>query len=112
MAKKSERKPKTTVKRQSRSRSVVKKLLVRASDEHIFWCNDGRTFRDLKELAEGLNAMSQETFYHHVTQVRNDFSNWVRDVIHDEELARSLGQAVCKEDAAAYVTARLDFYES
>jgi hypothetical protein len=111
MVKKAERKAKPTEKRQAKTEGKTKRPLTKVPEECIFWCNDGRTFRDLRELAEGLMAMSNETFYHHVNQEKNDFSNWVRDVINDGELASDLVKATCRDEAATYVVARLDFYE-
>ena len=111
MVKKSEPKNKTPTKRQTKAKAKKKTPLVKVPEECIFWCRDGRTFRDLKELAEGLAAMSDDTFFHHVNQEKNDFSNWVRDVIDDNELATSLAQTASKDEAATYVIARLDYYE-
>ena len=111
MVKKTERKGKPVAKRQIKAKGKTKKPLTKVPEEHIFWCIDGRTFGDLKELAEGLTAMSNETFYHHVTHDRNDFTNWVRDVINDVELANDLAKATCRDEAATYVVARLDYYE-
>ena len=90
---------------------VKKKTLVRVSEEKMFWCNDGQTYADIRELARGLVAMSQETFYHHVNPDKNDFSNWVRDIINDIELADALLRAASKDAAANCVIARLELYE-
>ena len=76
-------------------------------EEAIFRCHDGRTFRDMKELAEGLAAMSDDTFAYHVNSERNDFSKWVRDVIRDEKLADDLAKAKNRTQAAKYVNPRL-----
>ena len=58
--------------------------------EYVFWCEDGRVLRNLKDLADALATMSDETFAHHANTEKNDFSRWVRDIIKDEWLARSL----------------------
>ena len=52
----------------------IDKLLAKVAEGSIFRCHDGRTFRDLKDLAEGLAAMSDDTFAYHVNSERNDFS--------------------------------------
>lgn len=114
MIKKAKQKGKPAVKRQTKTKAKTKAPLVRAPEECIFWCNDGCTFTDLKELAKGLAAMSDETFFHHVdlvNQGRNDFSNWVRDVFNDVELANALTKSASKDEAAACVIARLDYYQ-
>jgi len=51
---------------------------------------DGSAIRSLYELAIAMDLMSDDTFYHHVNEDNNDFSNWVRDVLNQEQLADSL----------------------
>ena len=53
------------------------KLMAKVPEESSFRCHDGRTFRDIDDLAEGLAAMSDDTFAYHVNPRRNDFSKWV-----------------------------------
>jgi hypothetical protein len=91
----------------------VKAPLIKASGEHIFWCNDGTTFTDIRELARGLAHMSDNTFFHHVSFgyiKKNDFAYWVREVIGDEQLASSLERTTSRYEAAACVIARLAHY--
>jgi H+-transporting ATPase len=83
------------------------KLFAKVPEESIFRCHDGRTFRDMEELAKGLVAISDDTFAYHVNSERNDFSKWVRDVIRDEKLASDLATATNRTQATGYVTARL-----
>jgi magnesium-transporting ATPase (P-type) len=83
------------------------KLLAKVPEESIFRCHDGRAFRDMEELAEGLVAMSDDTFAYHVNSERNDFSKWVKGVIGDEKLAGDLATATNRTQATGYVTDRL-----
>ena len=62
-------------------------FLVDVPAEYVFWCEDGRVLRNLKDLADALATMSDETFAHHANTEKNDFSRWVRDIIKDEWLA-------------------------
>ena len=109
--KKSVMRKETGTRRTAKKQKTVKKPLFRAEAECAFYCNDGHLFYDLKELAEGLMAMSDNAFSHHVRGDNNDFSNWVRDVIGDIELANDLASAADKDECATYVVARLDYYE-
>jgi H+-transporting ATPase len=95
------------VKPQEQLGEQTDKLLVKVPEESVFRCHDGRTFRDMEELAEGLGAISDDTFAYHVNSEKNDFSKWVRDVIRDEKLAGDLATATNRIQAAKYVTARL-----
>ena len=53
-------------KPQDRSIEQSGKLLAKVPEESIFRCHDGRTFRNVEDLAEGLAAMSDDTFAYHV----------------------------------------------
>jgi len=82
-------------------------LLGDVPDEHVFRCHDGSIFRNMRELGDGLEAISDETFVFHANADKNDFSNWVRDIIKDEKLARDLSKASDRLQAAKSVAARV-----
>jgi hypothetical protein len=96
------------VKLQTKTNKKNGKLLEKVPAEYIFWCHDGSVFADISELAEGLRTMSDEIFAYHSNLEKHDFSNWVRDVIGDEELADNLAWAISRLQAAEYVAARLN----
>ena len=60
------------------------------SQAKVFWCNDGQVFAGLKDLAEGLDRMSDDTFAYHCNPNKDDFSIWVEEVVGDEDLAKNL----------------------
>ena len=88
------------------------KLLADVSDDHVFWCNDGRIFRNIKELAAGLDDMSDETFNYHSNDEKHDFSNWLKDVIEDEKLAEDLEATTARKKAARLVNDRFALLSS
>ena len=51
---------------------------------------DGRRLRNLLELADALDHMDERVFRHHANGERNDFSNWIRDVMGEQALADSV----------------------
>lgn len=83
------------------------KLLGDVPAEYVFYCHDGSIFRNMRDLREGLEAVSDDTFAFHVNAGKNDLGNWVRDVIKDEKLARDLSKATGKLEAAKSVAARV-----
>ncbi len=87
----------------------AEKRLARVPDEYVFWAHDGAVFHDMQELADGLNKMSDETFVFHSNAEKMDFSNWVRDIIGDDKLARDLAKAKDRIQAAKFVTERMNF---
>jgi hypothetical protein len=100
--------------RKTRRSSIAAKSrmpLRHADGEKAFWCNDGHIFSDLRELVQGLSEISDATFFYHANNEKNDFSNWIRDVIEDIELAGAISQAANRDEAISYVTARLVYYD-
>jgi hypothetical protein len=85
------------------------KLLEKVPAEYVFYCHDGTIFMDVNELAAGLATMADETFAYHSNPEKQDFSNWVRDVIGDKKLANDLARASSRLQATEYVVARIAF---
>ncbi|HEY92482.1 MAG TPA: hypothetical protein G4O17_01885 [Dehalococcoidia bacterium] len=83
------------------------KLLADVPDEYAFRCHDGGVFKNMRELRDGLEAISDETFGFHANAEKNDFSNWVKDIINDEKLARDLTKSHSRLQAAKSVAARV-----
>lgn len=71
----------------------LKEIPKEKPDEHFFVLADGKTLKDLADLADALETMSNKTFKHHVNESKNDFSNWVRDVLKEGELAEEISEA-------------------
>jgi len=95
------------VKQQTKRDRKNSKLLEKVPAAYAFYCYDGTVFTDVNELAAGLATMSDETFAYHSNPEKQDFSNWVRDVVGDEQLADNLAWSTSREQAAQYVVARI-----
>jgi hypothetical protein len=59
-------------------------------NQHAFWFNNGFIARSLRDLVSGLESCSPETFSYHVNEQKNDFANWVNDIVGDPVLAKRL----------------------
>lgn len=94
------------------SKSQAEKFLAKVPEENVFWCNDGRLLRDIKDLKEALATMSDQTFAYHSNNIKKDFSNWVRDIVGDYNLARDLEMVSNREEAARIAEARYLFLAS
>lgn len=57
------------------------------SSEVAFYCKDGRQLKSLQDLISHLHHVSYEEFRHHVTNEKNDYANWVKDIFHEPTLA-------------------------
>lgn len=58
--------------------------------EKYFYLHGGGALKSLEELFVELQTMEPHVYAHHVTEERNDFANWVRDVMGDRFLARNI----------------------
>jgi len=58
--------------------------------DKYFYLKEGKAIRSLPELLEVLRQCDADTFAHHVNPHRNDFGNWIRDVIADPVLAEEV----------------------
>jgi hypothetical protein len=94
------------------SREEASRRLGDVPDDKHFWCHDGRFLRNLRELENALNDMSDEIFHYHSGEGRNDFSKWIREVVGDEKLANDLGKAKSRVQASQAVAQRISFLES
>lgn len=63
------------------------KRLKGVGHEKAFHVYGGGIIHSLYELAEALSSMQPASFRHHVSDSKNDFANWVRDVFDDNSLS-------------------------
>jgi hypothetical protein len=78
-------------------------LLGKAKPEHWFYCADGSVLTTMQELERKLLTIDGHSHGHHVNQEKNDFSNWIRDVFGDHQLALEVRQAKTPAEAAATI---------
>ena len=117
MVKKRGKKIKATAKINSKSRSkkpmqtvevvIRKKVLGEAPEEHHFVVADGKKLKNIIELADALEIMSEEIFRHHVNEAKNDFAAWVKDVFYDHSLAEDLSRAKNRLETQIAILRRL-----
>jgi hypothetical protein len=94
------------------TKTVAKRMLGDVPPEKVFWFPDRKELKNLSELEMALKQMSEETFGYHSNETKSDFSNWVRDVIGDGELAKLLQKSATRAQAAKYVGDRVAWLKS
>lgn len=94
------------------TKTIAEERLADVPKEKRFWCSDRRVLKNLPELETALKEMSEETFRYHSNETKNDFSNWVRDVIGDEKLSRDLQKSTTRAEAAKSVADRVTWLKS
>ena len=101
--------PKSGSKKQLQSIEVIirKKILGEAPEEHHFVVADGRKLKNIIELADALETMTEEIFRHHANEAKNDFSTWIKDVFYDHSLAEDISRAKNRLETQIAVLRRL-----
>ncbi len=72
------------------------KVIDAPKGQHFVFAN-GATAKNLVELALHLKDMDLKTFKTHVNREKNDFSEWVRYSLKNEELASQLARVIMKD---------------
>jgi len=93
---------------QTVTKEEAKRYLNDCAPEQCFWVNNGPILKNVEELANVLPEMSNEAFQHHVSNERNDFSNWIKDVIGDQKLANDLLSSKSRDSALKKVRNRVN----
>jgi hypothetical protein len=88
------------------TKEEAQKYLSKVPEQNAFWCNNGAILRDMRELKDALTYMSEETYAYHSNAFKKDFSNWIRDIVGDEKLAKDLEAAPTRQDALMLVEQR------
>lgn len=82
-------------------------ILMDVVPKYEFNIHMGTSIKNLQELADALEIMNENTFKHHVTNEKNDFSNWVRDAVGDISLSKDLLKAKTREKSFKLVSQRI-----
>ena len=90
------------------TKDEAKRYLYNVAPEQCFWVNNGPILKNLEDLATVLPEMNDEAFQHHVNKEKNDFSNWINNVIGDKKLANNLLSTKNKNSAFKKVMNRLN----
>ena len=76
-------------------------------EENNFVLKTGQQVKNLNELCLHLAEMDDNTFSHHVNSDKNDFKNWVFDVVKDRKLAEKISSATDRKRMANVVHSRI-----
>ena len=68
------------------------------SADKAFFVINGKALHSIKELEDALAGMPPEIFYYHVTNEKNDFANWIRDIFDEKKLAHEMRRATTPEE--------------
>jgi len=105
------------IKNKRRRRLMPKKLnaeqaksfLRQIDQEKGFWVNNGAVLTTLEEFSKELKSMESEKFSYHVNTEKNDFANWINDIIGDQVLAKNISKIKTQKTLAKTVGERVSY---
>ncbi|MCX6004258.1 MAG: hypothetical protein NT082_01065 [Chloroflexi bacterium] len=95
-----------------RTKEDAQRVLRHVPDEKRFYCHDGKILNNIYELKIALEKMSDHTYNHHVTDEKNDFTRWVRDVLGDDKLSHDLAKSPNPKEASKIVAERISWLQA
>jgi 50S ribosomal subunit-associated GTPase HflX len=69
-------------------KTKIRRIGKEVPPEVAFWFHDGRMANSLKKLLEEVIHSSDETFSYHVNKEKNDFVNWINNVLDEKDLGK------------------------
>lgn len=84
------------------------KYLCNVAPEHCFWVNNGPILKNVEELANALESISEDAYNYHANKDKNDFSKWIGEIVGDSKLANDLLSSKNKSSAVNKLKVRLN----
>jgi hypothetical protein len=90
------------------------KALGDCTPEKAFWSTHGVIVRNIYEMEKFLEFADEWTFRYHINldNNKNDFADWIRDVLEDSDLANKLEGVMEKEKYLKIVKERIKELET
>ncbi|MBN2422435.1 hypothetical protein JXB41_04365 [Candidatus Woesearchaeota archaeon] len=92
-------------------KETVTKFMSDVPAELVFRTSNSE-ISNLRELIVHLKTQGENFFNFHVTQDKNDFANWIRDVIQDKELANGLFPIKSYNKTINFIEERINYLEN
>ena len=89
-------------------KKLAEKILSDASSDKEFRFCNGLHIKNLHELLLAFETIEDDVYQFHANKEKNDFSNWVKDVFEDEELASNL-RMKGREEVIGILNDRIDY---
>lgn len=91
------------------SKKDALRTLSDVNPEHNFWVSDGSILKNINDLLSALKKMKKNVFQAHVNKEKNDFANWINDIIKDEKLAKEISKIKEKKKLLKKITQRIQW---
>ena len=77
------------------------------NQENYFYACNGDVLKSKMELLDFLKDCDERTFSCHANEEKNDFANWINDVLMDKYLATKFRKAISKEAMISALETRI-----
>jgi L-lactate utilization protein LutB len=78
------------------AKTTNNKLKKDCPPENVFYVCNGSVLKNIDEMLKELEKMDENAFRHHVNESKNDFSNWIKDIFKEAELAEKIQSVMDK----------------
>jgi len=95
-----------------RNKEDAQRVLRSVDDVKRFHGHDGEILNNIYELKAALGKMHNAAYRHHVTEEKNDFARWVREVLGDDKLAGDLAKCEDQKEAFRIVADRIAWLQA
>jgi hypothetical protein len=95
-----------------RNKEDAQRVLRSVADVKRFHCHDGEILNNIYELKAALGKMHKPAYHHHVTEEKNDFARWAREVLGDDKLAGDLAKCEEQKEALRIVAERITWLQA
>ena len=89
------------------SKKEALRALSDVNSKHNFWVSDGSVLKSINDLLSALKKMKKNIFQFHVNKEKNDFANWINDIIKDDKLAKEISKIKDRKGIIKKITQRV-----
>lgn len=68
----------------------TRRELKNTDQSKAFWLRNGQMIVNLKELLDVVSGITDADFEYHVNREKNDFVNWIENVLEEKDLSKKL----------------------
>ncbi|MFH1511205.1 MAG: hypothetical protein ABIF10_05920 [Candidatus Woesearchaeota archaeon] len=86
--------------------------LSECSPEFAFFVCNGAVTRNLRDCAQLIAGLDDQTFSYHVNKEKNDFASWISDIFGDSVLAKKLAKVKKPKTYADVIAKRIKELEA
>ena len=98
-------------KAQEIQKELALKILGDVNPSHYFYLCNGVILKNLDGLLNALQNIDDEVYKYHANNEKNDFCNWIKDIVGDTELAFNL-KMKSKPEAINILKARIEYVKN